>query len=143
MGKHLFYNICLSCNFFAFKWPNIWAFKKYIVFSTYIKVLYMSNNFRLSAAFLSKYCQFLRTSCLISMKPLGLDAIHFRILTIVRLCFSNIFGRFFRLKIVSLLSLWRENQSGQLRFRAGRMQKTGPLWKVPQPINCFIFTDKK
>jgi hypothetical protein len=53
------------------------------------------------------------------MKPLGLDAIHFRILTIVRLCFSNVFGRFFRLKIVSLLSFWRENQSGQLHFTAG------------------------
>jgi hypothetical protein len=32
------------------------------------------------------------------MKPLGLDAIHFRILTIVRLCFSNVFSIFFRLK---------------------------------------------
>jgi hypothetical protein len=40
----------------------------------------------------------------LSMKSLGLDAIHFCILTIVRLCFSNVFGRFFRLKIVSLLS---------------------------------------
>jgi hypothetical protein len=52
------------------------------------------------------------------MKSLGLDAIHFRIPTIVRLCFSNVFGRFFRLKIVSLLGFWRENQSGQLNFTA-------------------------
>jgi hypothetical protein len=50
------------------------------------------------------------------MKSLGHDAIHFRILTIVRLCFSNVFSRLFRLK---LLGFWRENQSGQLHFTAG------------------------
>jgi hypothetical protein len=53
------------------------------------------------------------------MKSLGLDVIYFRILTIVRLCFSNISGRFFRLKIVSFLGFWRKNQSGQLHFTAG------------------------
>ena len=48
---------------------------------------------------------------LLSMNPL---CNHFRILTIVRLCFSNVFGRLFRLIIVSLLSLWRENHRWQL-----------------------------
>jgi hypothetical protein len=64
------------------------------------------------------------------MKSLGLDAIHFRVLTIARLRFSNVLGRFFRLKIVE--TIFHSNHavafhSGQLRFRAGRMQKTGPL----------------
>jgi hypothetical protein len=54
------------------------------------------------------------------MKYLELDAIHFRILTIVRLCFSKVFGRFFHLKIVSLL--------GFLARKPERaMQKTGLL----------------
>jgi hypothetical protein len=67
------------------------------------------------------------------MKSLGLDAINFRILTIARLRFSKILGRFFRLKIVSLHCFCRENQSGQLHFTAGscvsegELQKTGPL----------------
>ena len=98
--------------------------KKYIVFSAY--VLYMSNNFptfsRISLKILS-----ILVYIVLSMKSLGLDVIHFRIFTIVRLRFSNVLGRFFRLKIVSLLDFCRENQSGQLRFRAGWMQKTSPL----------------
>jgi hypothetical protein len=86
------------------------------------------------------------------MKPLGLDAIHFRILTIVRLCFSNVLGRFFRLKIISLLSFWRENHaSGQLHFtasscgvseRAGCKKPAGSERLLSQS-DCFIFTDKK
>jgi hypothetical protein len=78
------------------------------------------------------------------MKPLGLDAIHFRILTIVRLCFSNVFGRFFRLKIVSLLSFWRENQSGQLHFTdfAG-CKKPARSERLLGQSDCFILTDKK
>jgi hypothetical protein len=75
------------------------------------------------------------------MKSLGLDAIHFRILTIARLRFSNFLGRFFSSKIVSLFGFWRENPSGQLRFTAGRMQETCQLLKVPQPIR--LLHDKK
>jgi hypothetical protein len=45
MGKHLFYNICLSCNFFAFKWPNIHEHLKKYIDIVFSKVLYMSNNF--------------------------------------------------------------------------------------------------
>jgi hypothetical protein len=78
----------------------------------------MSNNFptfnRISIKILS-----ILVNIVLSMKYLELDAIHFRILTIVRLCFSNVLGRFFRLKIVSLLGFWRENHSGQLHFTAG------------------------
>jgi hypothetical protein len=47
------------------------------------------------------------------MKSLGLDASHFRILTVVWLRFSNFFGRIFSLKIVSLLGFRRENQVEQ------------------------------
>ena len=74
----------------------------------------------------------------------------FRILTIVRLCFSNVFGRFFRLIIVSLLSLWRENQSGQLHFTAGSCvsgragcKKSARSERFLSQSDCFIFTDKK
>jgi hypothetical protein len=89
------------------------------------------------------------------MKPLGLDAIHFRILTIVRLCFSNVFGRFFRLKIVSLLSFLARKperavafHSGQLRFRAGSVERAGckkpaRSERLLSQSDCFIFTDKK
>jgi hypothetical protein len=84
------------------------------------------------------------------MKSLGLDAIHFCILTIARLCFTNVFGRFFRLKIVSLLSFCLENQSGQLHFnagccvseRAGR-KKPARSERILSQSDCFIFTDKK
>ena len=82
------------------------------------------------------------------MKPLGLDVIHFRILTIVRLCFANVFGRFFRLKIVSLLSFWRENHSC-ISQRAVAFQR-GPDGKKKarsesrlSQSDSFIFTDKK
>jgi hypothetical protein len=85
-----------------------------------------------------------------SMKSLGLDAIHFRILTIIRLCFSNVLGRFVRLKIVSLLGFWRENQSGQLHFTAGSCvseragcKKTARSERLLSQSDCFIFTDKK
>jgi hypothetical protein len=78
------------------------------------------------------------------MKPLGLDVIHFGILTTVRLCFANVFGSFFRLKIVSLLSFWRENHSGQLHFTAGRCvseragcKKPARSERPPQPIGLF------
>jgi hypothetical protein len=47
------------------------------------------------------------------MKSLGLDAIHFRILTIVRVRFSKVLGRFFRLKIVSLLGCCRETRANR------------------------------
>ena len=81
-----------------------------------MQVLYMSNNFptfsRISIKILS-----ILVNIVLSMKSLGLDGIRFRILTIVRLCFSNVFGRFFCLKIVSLLGF----TSGQLHFTAGRM----------------------
>jgi hypothetical protein len=43
--------------------------------------------------------------------------------------FSERFGQIFSLKIVSLLIFCPENQSGQLRFRAGRMQKKRPALK--------------
>jgi hypothetical protein len=76
MGKNVFYNICLSCNFFAFKWPNIHEhLKKYIVFS---KVLYMSNNFPTFSRIFLKILSIL-VYIVLSMKFLGLDAIHFRI----------------------------------------------------------------
>jgi hypothetical protein len=82
------------------------------------------------------------------MKPLGLDAIHFRILTIVRLCFSNVLGRFFRLKIISLSNYF--HASGQLHFtasscvseRAGCKKLAGSERLLSQS-DCFIFTDKK
>ena len=58
------------------------------------------------------------------MKSLGLEAIHFRILTIVRLCFSKVLGRYFRFKNCftprfSARKLERAVafHSGQLRFR--------------------------
>jgi hypothetical protein len=83
------------------------------------------------------------------MKSLGLDVIHFRILTMVKLCFSNVFGRLFRLKIVSLLGFWRENQSGQLHFTAGSCvseragcKKPASSERVLSQSDCFIFTDK-
>ena len=109
MGKHLFYNICLSCHFFAFKWPNTGAdLKKY----SFLGVsLFMSNNFSI-LTFLSKYCQFWRTSCLVWSLALGLDTIHFRILTIARLRFSNVLGWFFRLKSVSLLGFAAKTRAG-------------------------------
>jgi hypothetical protein len=62
------------------------------------------------------------------MKSLGLDAIHFRILTIVRLCFSNVFSRFFRLKIVSLLGFWRISQRA-VAFQSGPDAKNRPALK--------------
>jgi hypothetical protein len=84
------------------------------------------------------------------MKSLGLDAIHFRILTIIKLCFSNVLGRFVRLKIVSLLGFWRENQSGQFYFTAGSCvseragcKKTARSERPLSQSDCFIFTDKK
>jgi predicted component of type VI protein secretion system len=86
------------------------------------------------------------------MKSLGLDAIHFRIHADYRyrLCFSKVFDRFFRLKIVSLLGFWRENQSGQLHFTAGSCvseragcKKTARSERVLSQSDCFIFTDKK
>jgi hypothetical protein len=84
------------------------------------------------------------------MKPLELHVIYFRILTIVRLCFANVFGSFFRLKIVSLLSFWRENHSGQLHFTAGSCVSERAGCKKParserllSQSDCFIFTDKK
>jgi hypothetical protein len=109
----------------------------------------MSNNFptfrRISIKILS-----ILVNIVLSMKSLGLDAIHFRILTIVRLCFTNVFGRFFRLKIVSLLGFWRENQSGQLHFTAGSCvseragcKKTVRSERLLSQSDCFIFTDKK
>ena len=85
----------------------------------------MSNNFptfsRISIKILS-----ILVYIVLSMKSLGLDAIHFRILTIVRLCFSNVLGS---LKIVLLLGFWRENQSGQLHFTAGSCvsERAGPI----------------
>jgi hypothetical protein len=111
----------------------------------------MSNNFptftRISIKILS-----ILVNIVLSMKSLGLHAIHFRILTIVRLCFSNVFGRFFRLKIVSLLGFWRENQSGQLHFTAGMRSCVSERAGCKKPArserlfsqsDCFIFTDKK
>jgi hypothetical protein len=84
------------------------------------------------------------------MKSLGLDAIHFRILTIVKQCFSNVFGRFCRLKIVSLLSFWRENESGQLHSTAGSCVSERTGCKKParserllSQSDCFFFADKK
>jgi hypothetical protein len=78
----------------------------------------MSNNFPTVSRIFIKILSIL-VHIVLSMKSLGFDAIHFRILNIARLCFqSNVFGRFFRLKIVSILSFWRENQSGQLHFTA-------------------------
>jgi hypothetical protein len=94
---------------------------------------------------------------LLSKKSLGLDAIHFRILTIVSwLRFLNVLGRFFYLKIVSLLGFWRGNRkservvdfhSGLSLFRAERMQKTGQLCEIASFSNVlfyayFILTDE-
>ena len=86
----------------------------------------------------------------LSMKSLGLDAIHFRILTIVKLRFSNGLGRLFRLKIVSLLGFCRENQSGQLHFTAGSCvseragcKKSARSERLLSQSDCFILTDKK
>ena len=57
----------------------------------------MSNNFptfsRISIKILS-----ILVNIVLSIKSLGLDVILFRILTIVRLCFSNVLGRFFSFK---------------------------------------------
>jgi hypothetical protein len=57
---------------------------------------------------------------------------------------------FKRLKIVLLLSLWRENQSGQLHFTAGSCVSELAGGKKPArserfltQSDCFIFTDKK
>jgi hypothetical protein len=84
------------------------------------------------------------------MGSLGLYAIHFRILIIVRLCFSNVLGRFFRLKIASLLGFCRENQSAQLHFTAGSCVSEWVGCKKParsdrllSQSDCFILTDKK
>ena len=87
----------------------------------------MSNNFptfsRISIKILS-----ILVNIVLSMKSLGLDAIHFRILTIVRLCFSNVFSRFFRLKIVSLLGFWRISQRA-VAFQSGSDAKNRPALK--------------
>jgi hypothetical protein len=74
------------------------------------------------------------------MKSLGLDAIHFRIQTLFRLRFSNVLGRFFSLKIASLLGFWRENQSGQLGLRC---KKPARSERLLSQSDCFIFTYKK
>ena len=94
----------------------------------------MSNNFptftRISIKILS-----ILVNIVLSMKSLGLDVIHFCILTIVRLCFANVFGRFFLLKIVSLLSFWRKNQTGScitqraVAFQSGPDAKNRPALK--------------
>jgi hypothetical protein len=79
------------------------------------------------------------------MKSLGLDAFHFRILTVVRLYFSNVLGRFFRSKIVSLLGFCRENQSGHaVAFQSGPNAKTTARSEMLlSQSDCFILTDKK
>jgi hypothetical protein len=70
------------------------------------------------------------------MKPLGLYAIHFRILTIVRLCFSNVFGRFFRLKIVSLLSFAAKTRPGSFISQRAVAFKSGPDAKKRPALKC-------
>ena len=57
----------------------------------------MSNNFPTFSRIFFKILSIL-VNIVLSMKSLGLDAIHFRILTINRLCFSNVFGKIFSFK---------------------------------------------
>jgi hypothetical protein len=81
------------------------------------------------------------------MMSLGLDAVYFGILHYRYATFFKLFGQLKNCFTPQFLARKSERavafHSGQLRFRAGRMQKPGPLWKAPQPIDCFIFTDKK
>jgi hypothetical protein len=42
-GKHLFYNICLSCNFFNFRWSNIHTAKNHFLINK--KILNLRNYF--------------------------------------------------------------------------------------------------
>jgi hypothetical protein len=85
----------------------------------------MSNNFptfsRISIKILS-----ILVNIVLSIKSLGLDVILFRILTIVRLRFSNVLGRFFSFKncfTPRVLARKPERavafHSGQLHFTAG------------------------
>jgi hypothetical protein len=94
----------------------------------------MSNNFPTFSRISLKISSIL-VYIVLSKKSLGLDAIHFRILTIVRLRFSNFLAYFFRLKIVSLLIFCRENQSGScisqqaVAFQSGPDAKNRPALK--------------
>jgi hypothetical protein len=88
------------------------------------------------------------------MKSLGLDAIHFLILTIVRLRFSNVLGRFFRLKLFhSSVFARRENQSTRagscvsqrtVAFQSGPdAKKQARFERFLSQSDCFILTNKK
>jgi hypothetical protein len=84
------------------------------------------------------------------MKSSGLEAIHFRILTIAILRFSDVLGRFFCLKIVSPLIFCRENLRGPLHLREGMCvsepagyEKSAGSERPLSQSDCFIFTDKK
>ena len=91
--------------------------------------MHMSNKFPKSSRISLVYV-------VLSMKSLGLDVIHFRILTIFRLYVFQLFGS--------------ENQSGQLHFTAGScvserayMQKKQPaLKRLLSQSDCLIFTAK-
>jgi hypothetical protein len=68
------------------------------------------------------------------MKSLGLDTIHFRILTVARLRFSNVLGRFFRLKNLFHSSIFAAKtrvgsciSQREVAFQSGQLQKTSPL----------------
>jgi hypothetical protein len=102
----------------------------------------MSNNFPTFSRIFIKILSIL-VNIVLSMTSLGLDTIHFRILTIVRLCFSIVFGRLFRLKIVSLLSFSLTLFPSQraVAFQSGPDAKNRPALKAkaPQPIRLLHF----
>jgi hypothetical protein len=144
MGKHFVYNICLRCIFSLWSGRIHEQFKK---ICSFLGVSFMLNNFPTFSPISLKISSIL-VYVVLSKKSLGLDAIHFRIWLSLGYVFKRFWQIFFVWKLFHSSFFAAKTRaavafhSWQLRFRAGRMQKTGPLWKAPQPIrllHSFIY----
>jgi hypothetical protein len=131
MGKQFFLNgKTFLENIFAFKWPNTWVFKKkYIVFSAY-EVLYMSNNFpTFSRIYVNILSIFWCTSCLVWSLLRLMQFIFVFWLSLYRQRFSNVLGRIFRIKIVSLTRAGNCISQRAVAFQSGPDAKNRPTLK--------------